>query len=184
MLNLIIVKCLNSNCNLKMKLKCYVGIGIICLAILTIPVAFKANAQAATATSTLLVTATVLATCLITTTPMVFGNYTGLVAASTASVIPICTVSTPYTIGLDVGTAVNATATTRAMTGPGSATLLYGLFRNATYTQNWGFTVGTDTVAGIATGINQPITVYGRVPSGQYPPPGAYTDTITATLTY
>ncbi|MBN6743443.1 spore coat protein U domain-containing protein, partial [Acidithiobacillus sp. MC6.1] len=73
---------------------------------------------------------------------------------------------------------------TRAMTGPSSATLSYGLFQDAAYTTNWGNTVGTDTKTGTGNGSAQALTVYGQIPAGQYPAPGTYTDTITATITY
>lgn len=152
---------------------------------LTLPMAFKADAQAATSTATMLVTATVLSTCTITTTPMVFGTYTGLVATSTATVVPICTVSTPYTVGLSAGVATGATVTTRAMTFATTNTLTYGLYQNASYTTNWGNTPGTDTpTSATGTGIGQTLTVYGRILAGQFPTPGAYTDTITATVNY
>jgi spore coat protein U-like protein len=70
------------------------------------------------------------------------------------------------------------------MTGPGAALLNYSLFSNSGMTTNWGNTVGTDTVPGAGTGTVQAITVYGQVAAGQYLAPGAYTDTITATVTY
>ena len=71
------------------------------------------------------------------------------------------------------------------MTGPGSALLNYKLFSNTLLSTNWGNTVGTDTVAGVGTGLLTSLTVYGQVPAGQTgKPPGSYTDTITATITY
>jgi len=33
-------------------------------------------------------------------------------------------------------------------------------------------------------GASQPITIYGQIPAGEYVTPGAYTDTITVTVTY
>jgi spore coat protein U-like protein len=60
----------------------------------------------------------------------------------------------------------------------------YSLFRNATRTQVWGQTIGTDTVTGTGTGANQALTIYGRVPAQAVPPPGTYTDTVTVTITY
>ena len=70
------------------------------------------------------------------------------------------------------------------MTGPASALLGYKLFRDSGRTLNWGNTVGTDTVSGTGNGIAQLLTVYGQVPAGQFPRPGNYADTITATITY
>jgi spore coat protein U-like protein len=70
------------------------------------------------------------------------------------------------------------------MTGPASALLNYAMFSNSTRTTNWGQTVGTDTVTGTGNGAAQALTVYGQVTAGQFVAPGAYTDTITATVTY
>ncbi|WP_277971552.1 spore coat protein U domain-containing protein, partial [Sphingomonas echinoides] len=33
-------------------------------------------------------------------------------------------------------------------------------------------------------GSSQSLNVYGRIPAGQLPTPGAYSDTLTATITY
>jgi spore coat protein U-like protein len=51
-------------------------------------------------------------------------------------------------------------------------------------TSNWGQTVGTDTVSSTGTGAVQSFTVYGQVPAQSTPAPGAYSDTITVTVTY
>nr|WP_230463626.1 spore coat U domain-containing protein [Burkholderia ubonensis] len=129
------------------------------------------------------VTATVDATCQITTTPLAFGTYTGAQTDATSTVSVTCTNTTPYNVGLDAGLAPGATVTTRAMSITG-ASLPYSLFQDAGRTVNWGNTVGTDTVAGTGNGSTQALTVYGRLAAGQLVTPGAYTDTITATITY
>jgi spore coat protein U-like protein len=141
-------------------------------------------AIAATATTTFSVTATVQATCLVSATPMAFGTYTGAGATSTSAVSVTCTNTTPYNVGLSAGSATGATVTTRSMTGPGAALLGYALFSDAARTVNWGQTIGTDTVTGTGNGLAQAITVYGQAAGSQYVAPGAYTDTITATVTY
>jgi spore coat protein U-like protein len=141
-------------------------------------------AVAATVTTTFGVTATVQATCLVSATPLAFGTYTGAVANSTSAVSVTCTNTTPYNLGLSAGLATGATVTTRQMTGPASALLGYALFSDAARTVNWGQTVGTDTVTGTGNGSAQAITVYGQATAGQFVAPGAYTDTITATVTY
>jgi spore coat protein U-like protein len=74
--------------------------------------------------------------------------------------------------------------TSRSMTGPVAALLHYSLFSNAGRTTNWGNTVGTDTLAGTGSGAAQLLTVYGQIPAAQFPRPGSYADTITATITY
>ena len=74
--------------------------------------------------------------------------------------------------------------TTRKMTGPASAVLSYAMYQDSARSVNWGMTIGTDTVTGTGNGSAQAITVYGQLPAGQYVAPGAYSDTITATVTY
>jgi spore coat protein U-like protein len=145
--------------------------------------AFNLPAVAATATATMTVSATVDATCLITATPLAFGAYAGTQTDATSTLSVTCSNTTPYNVGLDAGLATGATVTSRAMTITG-ASLLYSLFQDAGRTTNWGNTVGTDTVAGTGTGSAQTLTVYGRIEAGQFVTPGAYTDTITATVTY
>jgi spore coat protein U-like protein len=142
------------------------------------------SAVAATVTTTFGVTATVQATCLVSATALAFGTYTGAVATSTSAVSVTCTNTTPYNLGLSAGLATGATVTTRKMTGPASAVLGYSLFSDAARTVNWGQTIGTDTVTGTGNGSAQAITVYGQATAGQFVAPGAYTDTITATVTY
>jgi spore coat protein U-like protein len=95
-----------------------------------------------------------------------------------------CSNGTSYNVGLNAGTASGATVTTRAMSGPGSATLNYSLYQDSSHSTNWGNSVGTDTVLGTAIGAVQTLTIYGQVPANQYPAAGSYSDTITATITY
>jgi spore coat protein U-like protein len=110
---------------------------------------------------------------------MGFGNYTGVVATASSTLTVQCTNSTPYTVALNAGTSSGSTVTGRKMTGAVGVFLNYGLFSDATYQTNF---VATGNITG--NGSGQPITVYGSVPAGQYVAPGAYTDTITATVTY
>ncbi|WP_404712933.1 spore coat U domain-containing protein [Sphingomonas sp. MMS24-J13] len=141
-------------------------------------------ADAATTTTTFPVSATVQAACSMSASNIAFGTYTGATLTATGSLSVTCTNSTSFTVGLSAGTGNGATTTTRNMMGPGAATLSYQMFRDAGYSANWGNTIGTDTYPGVGTGSGQILTIYGRVPAGQGSTPGAYSDTITATLTY
>ncbi len=141
-------------------------------------------AAAQTATTTFQVTATVQATCLITANPLAFGTYAGTQTDASTTISVTCTNTSAYNVALSAGNAVGATVTTRGMTGPGLAVLNYGLYTNPARSTNWGETVGTDTVAGVGSGTAQILTVYGRVPAGQFVTPGAYVDTITATISF
>ena len=66
----------------------------------------------------------------------------------------------------------------------GANTIPYAIYSDAPLSTNWGNTIGTDTVSGTGSGILQVFTVYGKIPAGATAPAGAYTDTVTVTVTY
>jgi spore coat protein U-like protein len=142
------------------------------------------SALAATTTTTFQVTATVQANCLISATTAAFPAYSGVVADTTATLTVTCSNTTTYSIGLNAGLATGATVTTRAMTGPNSALLNYGLFQDSAHSVNWGDTIGNGAVSGTGDGLAQNITIYGQIPAGQFVEAGSYQDTITATITF
>ncbi|WP_348760701.1 spore coat U domain-containing protein [uncultured Salinisphaera sp.] len=147
-----------------------------------------------TKTSTFQVTATVLKNCTIDSTNLAFGNYdplAGTAVNQTSTVNVKCTLSTPYTVALNTGAnAGNATAfSSRAMRGPADNLLKYQLYTDSARTAIWGDgTNGTQTISGTGNGVliatPQARTVYGQVPGGQDVQPGAYADTVVATITY
>lgn len=143
--------------------------------------------QAATATTSFAVTLTVLNECVVTATPMAFGTL-GLVSApgtATSTLTVVCTAQTPYTIGLNAGTAPGATIASRLLRGPGTSTVPYSLYQDAAHTILWGDTAGTVVTVPAATGLAQLFTVYGQILAGQAAAlPGLYTDTIGVTVTY
>jgi spore coat protein U-like protein len=141
------------------------------------------EADAATATASIIVSATVLSFCTISALPLLFGNYQTAVLNATTTVTVLCTPSTGYNVGLDVGGGTGATIATRKMTS-GVNLLNYQLFSDTTRLVVWGPTIGTNTVTGTGSGLAQILTVYGQVPASQQVTPGAYTDTVTATITY
>ena len=129
--------------------------------------------------------ATYSATCSVSAATLNFGS-TGVLAAAldgTTSLTPTCSASTPYTIGLDGGSAGASDPAQRKMSN-GGAQITYGLYQNAGRSQAWGNSTGINTVAGTGTGSGQILTVYGRVPAQTTPAPGTYSDSIIATLTY
>lgn len=150
--------------------------GLICLS-------GQAPAQAATATATMAVSATVLSFCTIAALPLAFGNYTSALTTANSTLTVACTTGTPYNVGLDVGTGTGATVSTRKMSFL-TNTLSYGLFSDSARTVQWGPAIGTNTVPGTGTGLPLALTVYGQIPAGQLAAPGAYLDTVTATITY
>jgi spore coat protein U-like protein len=147
---------------------------------------------AATATTTFLVTASVGANCLAAATTLAFGTYLpGNGPINQTSTVSVrCTTGTAFTVGLNAGTFGGATVTTRRMAN-GALPLSYSLYRDAARTLNWGTTIGTDTQAGAGLGLAVanavPFTVYGQIPdsgANLAATVGAYTDTITVTVTY
>jgi spore coat protein U-like protein len=140
-------------------------------------------AVAVVATNTFGVSANVPASCLITATALAFGTYTGAQTDSASALSVTCTNTTTYSVGLNAGTS-GGTATARQMAGTPSGTLFYTLFSDAARTINWGDIGGTGIVIGTGSGLAQTIPVYGRIVAGQLVAPGAYADTITATVTY
>lgn len=146
------------------------------------------SGMASAQTAPIDVTATVAAKCTITAGNLAFGTYDpflGTPQDQDATVTVNCTKGTSIDVGLDTGSnGGNASGTTRAMTD-GANFLEYELYTDAGHSAVWGDTKGTDTVAYSSPGMgDHAITVYGRIPAGQDPGAGAYTDTITATVLF
>ena len=95
------------------------------------------TADAATATTILPVTATVLATCIVVATPLIFGNYSAAQVDAQAALTVTCTLGTPFVVRLDAGAGAGATIAARQLSF-GANTLAYSLYRDAARTQNWG----------------------------------------------
>lgn len=151
-----------------------------------------APAFAATATSNFSVTASVTNNCTIASTTLAFGAYDPLVAhASTpldaAGAVDItCTKGSATTIGLSAGShSANASGTTRAMSNGAGGYLSYEIYQNAGRSALWGNS-GTDlfTPPVAPSKATRSFPTFGRVPAGQDPDTGAYTDTITATVNF
>ncbi|HZX31657.1 MAG TPA: spore coat U domain-containing protein [Rhodocyclaceae bacterium] len=132
------------------------------------------------------VSATAVDSCNVTATDLFFGNYDSLAASPTdqsASVVIVCTADSGYTIGLDAGTGSGATTAARKLTG-GAGTINYSLYRDGARTQVWGNSPGSDTVAGVGTGLPSEYTIYGRIPPRQPARRGTYSDVITVSVSY
>ena len=155
--------------------------GLVAASLLMQPM--RTAAQATTMTSTIAVSATVLSFCTIVALPLAFGNYSQAAAAATTTLTVTCTSGTTYNVGLDAGIGTGATVAARKMSYL-TNTLTYGLYTDAGHSAVWGNTVGTNTSAGTGTGLVQTLTVYGLIPANQAVTPGAYLDTVTASITY
>lgn len=144
-------------------------------------------ALAATATGSFTVQITIQASCVFVSATTLTFTAVGVIAANDDASTTLsvqCTNTTPYNIGLSAGLGTGATVASRKMTGTGGALVNYTLYSDTNRTTVWGQTIGTDTVSASGSGAAQPYTVYGRVPVQTTPAPGAYTDTITVTVTY
>jgi spore coat protein U-like protein len=140
-------------------------------------------ARAATTNTTFTVSVAVPATCVISATALSFVAYTGVVDVAASTISMTCSNTTNYNVGLNAGLTSGATVSTRRMSS-GANFISYSLYSDTNHTLNWGQTVGTDTVTGTGNGTAQVLTVYGRVPAGQFVTPGNYGDTVIATVTY
>jgi len=163
----------------------------ILTATLTAAVMAAGVAQSATTTTTFAVTATVQSTCSATAAALAFGNYTpgtGTLTGNTTIAVK-CTKTTPFTVALNVGSTAGDTFVQRLM-GSGVNTLQYNLYTTVALGSVFGDGTGaTATVAGVGAGIATAsnVIVYGQLPdnvTNQASVPGAYTDTITVTVTY
>lgn len=154
----------------------------------------SATASAGTASTNLSVTATVSSSCTVTTQAVAFGTYDPASASpldATGTVAVTCTAGTTYSIALDAGAnaSVAGDATTRRMLANTTDFLPYTLYLDAGRTTIWGDGANgtsvnptTGTFTGDGTELSH--SAYGRIGAGQYVAPGAYADTVLATVTY
>ena len=141
------------------------------------------TARAYTTTGTILVSVTVPKACTFSTSNLAFGIYSSTALAATASIAVTCTSTTAYYINFNNGLQ-SSCCWTNNMKSSGGANLNYALYQDSAHTKVWNNTVYLDGVAGIGTGAPQSLLVYGLTYGGQYVAAGAYTDTVTATITY
>ncbi len=143
-------------------------------------------AWAGTATTTFNVTATVLQSCAVSASDLAFGSYdagSGAPVTATTILQVTCTNALAYAVALDGGTTTHDPVN-RAMSD-GTHNLTYGLYTTSGYGTIWGdASAGTSTVSGNGSGMAQPLTVYGRIPTAQFVTPGSYADRVTVTVTY
>jgi spore coat protein U-like protein len=144
-------------------------------------------AQARNASATMPVTALTVETCAVVALPMAFGTLNqlgGTASDSQTNVTVTCTPGVSYNVGLDMG--ANAMGGVRRMAAAlGGEAVPYALYTNASRTNAWGNTVGTNTVAGTASLLPSTLTVYGRVGGDAgLVPAGVYADLVTVTVTF
>ncbi len=130
-------------------------------------------------------TAKISAKCNLAATDINFGSV-GLLTAnvdSTGTLNVQCTNTTPYTISINGGLSSATDPKLRKMT-LSSNSVTYGIYSDSARTTAWGSLAGA-TISGTGTGFTQTLNMYGRVPpQSPTPPPGTYSDTLVATVTY
>lgn len=139
----------------------------------------------------MLIQATVLSSCLVTTNAII---YTGFAPDATAEptqqadIAVVCTaINTPYNVLISKGTGTGATtdASLREMrVGGAGVPLKYSLYQNAARTLVWGDTIGSNTVTGTGSLVPTTHTVYSKIFTGQSVPTGVYTDTVMVSVVY
>ena len=161
-------------------------------------VAFLIASGPATAGSTsanLTVQITITASCTINVATLNFGGGvagTALVAGVTngsTTVSTTCTNGSPYSIGMDNG--ANASSGQRRMKN-GANFINYNLYTDSGYADPWTTASSSTTCTsalscalGTGTGSAQSTTIYGQIPTvAVAPAAGAYSDTVSMTITY
>ncbi|XFA72455.1 spore coat U domain-containing protein [Thermosynechococcaceae cyanobacterium Okahandja] len=159
------------------------GVSLTALAgisVLMAPVAKAADAG----TGNFTVNASVIQTCTVSGS-IAFGNYDGTTKDTTGTINITCSSPTEVQIGLDAGSGTCA-APVRAMSD-GTNSLTYGLYRSAadrTSGTAWGCDPPNNTQSLTPAQGGDSVTVYGRIPSGQFKPVGSYSQDVTITVTY
>ncbi|MDP3675170.1 MAG: spore coat U domain-containing protein [Novosphingobium sp.] len=146
-------------------------------------------ALAATATNSMPVSVNVINSCTVAATPMAFGAPAAIGGANidtTSTISLVCTNGASYDVALDMG--LNAASGQRYLSNGAATpvTIPYNVYRDAGRSTSWGSASGTDTNAGTAgTSGLVVLTAYGRIPmSATSVGAGAYTDTVTVTVTF
>ena len=145
-----------------------------------------------TASTSTSATATITSNCNISTSALNFGS-TSLLSGNvdaTGTINVQCNNTLPYSLGLNNGS--NASGSQRRMKQGTTNFVNYDLYTDAGRTSAWTTTTsatsctgGTSTcITDTGTGVSQPITVYGRVPSQSSALPGSYADTVLVTVTF
>jgi spore coat protein U-like protein len=152
-------------------------------------ISLSMNAMAASGSSSMEGSATINATCTVSSTDINFGtinpNQTGH-ATGNAVISATCTNETAYTI--NVGTGNNNSYAPRAMSGSLSGNndkLEYNIYSDGGHSTIVGDgTSNTYQIQGSSVGGTQTYTIYGQLSLNQFVTPDNYTDNITLTLNY
>ena len=128
-------------------------------------------------------TITILAACTVKTTPLDFGTV-GLLSANIdaqGTIQPQCSLSTPYSVGLNPGTNSNAGLRyTKSVASTGKVN--YSIFRDLARSLVWSDIGSSNVFSGTGTGFGVNVTAYGRIPAQVTPSAATYNDTVVVTV--
>jgi len=158
---------------------------------LLICMVWMAPAQAAQVTSRLNVSATMVGSCTISASAMIFPAYDGSADVTTTSTITSnCTNGLAYMVHLDAGAHYIAAVRHVADVNTSTNFIAYQLYQGVSAIA-WGDAgnVGAAmtpwaSLSLMGTGLNQTSTVSGTLFGGANVPPGSYSDVINITVTY
>ena len=131
------------------------------------------------------VSANVINDCTVNIGNLVFPNSSFLTGAvrTTASLSTRCSLNTAYKVTFSAGSTSGNTIAARRMIGGPSNELVGYQISNALDGASLGDGSGsTVVIGGTGTGVTQTQTVFGLVPAQTTPTPGAYKDTVVATV--
>ncbi|MDB5648680.1 MAG: spore Coat Protein domain protein [Hyphomicrobiales bacterium] len=154
-------------------------IALVCVGV-TSPIA---GAFAATAQSQITMSLSLIAECRVAVNTSVNFGTLGLITVPQVPQGQIsvrCTNGQSYTLGLDNG--LNMGSTRRMRLGATSEYVAYELYPTAAYATPWNMT--TSVMSNVGSGSSQLYQVYARLPVQSAPAAGAYSDTVTVTVTY
>ena len=149
-------------------------------------------AHAGSASSNMNVTSSIANNCTISTPALAFGAYDPIVANAAVDLAAQVAFSITCTNGasttIDLGQGANAAGGStpqvplRQMINGGNK-MSYYLYTDAPHTTVWGAAGATRAYTGTGA-ADASVICYGKIPSGQSLPAGAYTDTVVATINF
>jgi spore coat protein U-like protein len=122
----------------------------------------------------------------ISANPLDFGQNLGVLSTDdnvNTTISVTASATTPYNVGINAGSGIGSSGTTRYLSGTGAntSTIAFNLFQASGNTP-WGNTQGTNTQSGTGSGSAQILTVYGQIPAQTTPQQDTYTSVLTVTV--
>jgi spore coat protein U-like protein len=135
------------------------------------------------------VSATVVKSCSISTSPVTFSNYDPLQSTTddgTGGYVTVtCSKGSGTSVALDYGANTSGSGSTQPRMKNGTANYLnYKLYSDTLHQTLWSGTSVALTPASADTPTAQTLYVYGQIPATQNVPPGVYSDTVQATVNF